>query len=188
MDEKQEDVKVDETKKDDSTADKKPATVTAEDLQKQLDELTRHAKNKEEEAARVQKKLEKYQADEEQRKKDALSEVDRLKLEKQEALDKAATLESKYQAETIKHEIFAEAGKAQFGETKKQKFIDAETAYALLSKDEIEKGIPQALANLAKSKPFLLESVQAGDGVGSPKAGKSKTVTEEKRNYPIPRF
>lgn len=185
--EEQEVVKVDETKKEESTAGAKPQ-VTVEDLQKQLEESARHAKNKEEEAARIQKKLETFQAAEDKRKKDELSELDRLKLEKQEAETKAAAAEATLQTERIKNNIYAEANKPQFGE-KKQKFVKPEMAYRLLTDEEKAGDITDALKKLAKENPFLLEQPPAGDGVGSPTRGKPKSnLSEEKLDYKIPRI
>jgi chromatin segregation and condensation protein Rec8/ScpA/Scc1 (kleisin family) len=183
-----EEKKDEQTEKVEEKATEKVAPATTEALQKQLEELQRHAKNKEEEAARVQKKLETFQAAEDKRKKDELSEVERLKLEKKEAEEKATQAQAVLIAERTKYEVLAEAGKAQFGD-KKQKFINPEIAFRLLSDEDKAKGILVALNELAKANPFLIEQPAAnGDGVGSPKKEKSKSLDEKAPVYKIPRF
>jgi hypothetical protein len=183
-----EEKKDEQTEKVEEKATEKVAPVTTEALQKQLEELQRHAKNKEEEAARVQKKLETFQAAEDKRKKDELSEVERLKLEKKEAEEKATQAQAVLIAERTKYEVLAEAGKAQFGD-KKQKFIDPNIAFRLLSDEDKAKGIVNALNELAKANPFLLEQPAAnGAGVGSPKQNKSKSSDEKAPVYKIPHF
>mgnify|MGYP001285114408 CR=1 FL=1 len=183
-----EEKKVEETAKVEEKAVEKTAPVTTEALQKQLEELQRHAKNKEEEAARVQKKLETFQAAEDKRKKDELGELDRLKLEKKEAEEKATQAQAVLQAERTKYEVLAEAGKAQFGE-KKLKFINPEIAFRLLSDEDKAKGIVNALNELAKANPFLLDLPAAnGDGVGSPKKNNQKNSEEKPPVYKIPHF
>lgn len=180
--------KVDEAAKVEPTAEKKSAP-SIDDLQKQIDELTRHAKNKEEEAARVQKKLEKFQADEDARKKAELSEIDRLKLERQEALTKAEQAEAILQAERTKNLIYAEASKPQFGD-KKYKFLKPDIAYQLLTDEEKSGDVLEGLKRLAKENDFLLEKPTAsGDGVGSPARSKTKSNNSEaKQDYKIPRI
>jgi hypothetical protein len=169
--EKKEEVQQVDEKKTDAT----PAALSAEELQKKLDEMERHAKNKEEEAARVQKKLEKFQTDEDKRKKDELSEIDRLKLEKQEAETKAINAEATLQTERVRNSIYAEANKPQFGE-KKQKFIKPEIAYQLLSDEDKAGDIAEALKKLAKENPFLLEALtEANKNNLIPKSGHTQS-------------
>lgn len=184
--EEKKDNAVEDAKKEESTEGKKPAS--SEELQKQLDELTRHAKNKEEEAVRVQKKFEKLQADEDKRKKEELSELDRLKLEKQEAETKAEAAERTLQTERAKSSIYAEANKAQFGD-KKVKFVDAEVVYQLLTEEEKAGDIITALQAKAKKYPFLLDQPASnGDGVGTGKKAKQTINSERKQDYKIPRL
>jgi len=183
-----EEKKIEETEKVEEKAVEKTAPVTTEALQKQLEELQRHAKNKEEEAARVQKKLEGFQAAEDKRKKDELTELERLKLEKKEAEEKATQAQAVLIAERTKYEVLAEAGKPQFGD-KKLKFINPEIAFRLLSDEDKAKGIINALTELAKENPFLLEQPAAnGDGVGSPKKSNQKSLDEKQLVYKIPHF
>lgn len=173
-----------ETQKVEEGESEKPVTITAEEFKKMQDAL--RTANKE--AAARRKQLDEYQAAEEKRKKDEMSEVERLKLEKQEAESKAAQAEATLKAERVKMEIFAEASKAQFGD-KKQKFVKPEIAYQLLTDEQKNGGdIVSALKAMAKDNPFLLEQPPTGDGVGSPKGGKSQSK-DEPRVYPnSPRF
>jgi hypothetical protein len=139
-------------------------------------------------AEKAEKALLKFQEAEDKRKKDELSEIDRLKLEKREAEDKAEKAATELQIEREKITILAEANKPQFGE-KKQKFCNPEIAYKLLTPEDKAKGITEALKELAKENPFLLEQpAQTGDGVGSPKKNNSKSLDEKPLNVKIPHF
>jgi len=140
-------------------------------------------------AEKAEKALLKFQEAEDKRKKDELSELDRLKLEKQEAETRAQNAANELLAEREKNTIYAEANKAQFGEGK-AKFAEPEVAYKLLDPELKEKGILQALQELAKKHPYLLEAAQPskGDGVGSPAKGKkintddiAQSVIDQKR-------
>lgn len=165
-------------------AGEKPAEVSADEYQKMKSALK--AANKE--AASRRKQLEEFQAAEDKRKKDELSEIDRLKLEKQEAETKAATAEATLQAERAKNAIYAEASKAQFGD-KKQPFEKPEIACKLLSDEDKAGDVVDALKKLAKENPFLLKQVKAGDHVGSPARNKTKTPNlNEKQDYSVPRL
>jgi hypothetical protein len=170
-----------ETTEEEKTGEK-PVEVSAEEYKRMQSALK--AANKESAARR--KQIEELQAADDKRKKDELSEIDRLKLEKQEAETKAATAEATLQAERVKNQIYAEASKAQFGE-KKQPFEKPEIAYKLLSDEDKAGDVEDALKRLAKENPFLLKQVPAGDGVGSPARGKTKT-NEVAANYPRSRY
>jgi hypothetical protein len=141
------------------------------------------AKAKKAEAALV-----KFQEAEDKRKKNELSELDRLKLEKQEAENKATQAQTELQTERERNSILAEASKPQFGD-KKMKFCNPEIAYRLLTEDDKSKGIVSALQELAKANPFLLETpAVAGDGVGSPRKGIKSSEEQKPPNYKIPHF
>jgi chromosome segregation ATPase len=58
--------------------------LTAEELQKALEQAQRSLKNKEEEAQRVHSKLKKFEEQEEEKRKAELSEIDKLKAELKE--------------------------------------------------------------------------------------------------------
>jgi hypothetical protein len=70
-----------------------PPVPTVEQLLKENEDLKRHSKNKEEEAARVHKENEMFRKQDEDRKKAELTEVDRLKAEKAEAETKRTEAE-----------------------------------------------------------------------------------------------
>lgn len=191
-----EEKKVEEVAQGETPEQKKTETVTpsSEEMQKKIDELERHARNKEQEAARVQKKLEAFQQAEDQRKKDEMSEVDRIKLEKTEADQRAERAEKALTDERIKNAVYAEADKAQYGE-KKSRFVSPDIAYRLLDLSKIEfedgkvTGVADLLKALAKDSPFLLEQPANGDRVGSPSGNKLKQQTETKRaDVPLPRI
>lgn len=133
-------------------------------------------------ADKAEKELLKLKAQEEERKKKDLSEVDRLKVEKEQAEHDAAQAKLDLQAEREKNTAIAEASKLQFGsdKDKKQRFIDLEVAYKLLTPEAKEKGIINALTDLAKNSPYLLEvaAPSTNKGGGSPTKGKQLEVED----------
>jgi hypothetical protein len=160
-----------------------PAAKEAEHMipKSRLDEEI--AKSKKAEAA-----LFKFQEAEDKRKKEEMSELDRLKIEKKEAEDKAQKAADELTSEREKNQIFAEASKPQFGDGK-LKFAEPEVAYKLLDAEEKAKGILQALTELAKKHPYLLDKPAAsGDGVGSPRKNTQKSTEEKPLNVKIPHF
>lgn len=80
--------------------------VTVEDLQAQLEQLERTAKNKAEEAARVHKKLEAYEKAEDERKRAEMSEMDRIKAD----LEATQTQLKRAQLDNLKNTIATELG------------------------------------------------------------------------------
>lgn len=73
-----------------ATADKVEAKVT-----ESAEELARKLRNKTEEAERLHKKVEKFEAEESERKKSAMSETEQLKMERDQLAIKAKELETK---------------------------------------------------------------------------------------------
>jgi hypothetical protein len=169
-----------EEKKDEvKTESPAPSTKNDEHMipKSRLDEEI--AKSKKAETA-----LAKFQEAEDKRKKEEMSELDRLKLEKKEAEDKAQKAADELSTEREKNQIFAEASKPQFGDGK-LKFAEPEIAYKLLDAEDKVKGILQALTELAKKHPYLLDKPAAsGDGVGSPKKGKKASEGEVLQKLP----
>lgn len=71
------------------------AVTVEEKVTESAEELARKLQNKIEEAARLHKKVEKFEADEEARKKATLSETERLQQERDEAVKTANELKTK---------------------------------------------------------------------------------------------
>lgn len=158
-----------------------PAEIEKKEFLKRLADVNAKAE-------KAERALLKFQEVEDKRKKDELSELDRLKLEKQEAENKATQAQTELQTERERNSILAEASKPQFGD-KKMKFCNPEIAYRLLTEDDKAKGIVSALQELAKVNPFLLETpAVAGDGVGSPRKGIKSSEEQKPPNYKIPHF
>ena len=88
-----EEIKQGETPKEEVT-EAKTETVEAK-VTESADDLARKLRNKEEEAARLHKKVEKFEAEEADRKKSQLTEKERLEAERDEALKTAAELKTK---------------------------------------------------------------------------------------------
>lgn len=88
----------DETKVEGATPEvvTEPKTETVETkVAESAEDLARRLRNKEEEAARLHKKVEKFEADEQARKTAALTETERLQKERDEALKTANELKTK---------------------------------------------------------------------------------------------
>ncbi len=108
---------------------------------------------------------------EEEKKKAAMTETEKLKAEKEEAEKKGKAAMEAANQRLVKAEVKAAA--AEMG------LVDADAAYALLDKDSIEvtengdvKGIKKALEDLVKAKPWLKKADGGGTvGGGSNPAG-----------------
>jgi hypothetical protein len=162
-----------EEKKEEEKKAVETTAPTIEELQKKLDELTRHATNKEQEAARVQKKVEAFEKAEAERKTAEMTEMEKLTAKLNEAEAKRIEAEEKLIAKNEETLILTEANKPQFG-VSKLKFAEPELVPLLLTPEMKVKGITEALQELAKNHPSLLDKPAAsGDGVGSPKKGKA---------------
>lgn len=145
-------------------------------------------------ADKAERELLRLKTAEEERKKKEMNENDRLKLEKEEAERKVLLAEQELKAEREKNTAVTEASKVQFGDKeKKYRFIDPEIAFKLLTPEAKEKGVVNALHELAKNYPYLLESYAPptpGKG-GSPGKGKqveledvqSRTIDAKRREY-----
>lgn len=75
--------------------EQKTTEKVEEKVTENAEELARKLRNKEEEAARLHKKVEKFEQEEAERKKSQLTEKERLEAERDEALKTAAELKTK---------------------------------------------------------------------------------------------
>ncbi len=135
------------------------------------------------------KKLAEFEAAEEKRKQEQMTETEKLqselataKAEKEQAALELAT-------ERIKNAVLFGAAQPVFGN--KQKFAHPELAYDLLKtlpeigEDGKVTGVEESLKDLAKTYPELLEAA-SGNG-GTPRNATSKTKTEpEKIKFRMP--
>lgn len=151
-----EETKQEETSKGETPEEvAKTVTPTIEELQKKIDELTRHATNKEQEAARVRKKVEAFEQAEADRKKSEMSEIDRLKLEKQEADTRAETAAN--ETRNLKLQIAFEDAADELEVVFASKEA-AKDAYTFLDKKIVGDdgaGMKKAIEALQESKPYL---------------------------------
>ncbi|MFA5485407.1 MAG: DUF4355 domain-containing protein [Candidatus Pacearchaeota archaeon] len=106
---------------------------------------------------------------EEEKRKAAMSEAERLKAEKDEAERKAALAIEKANERLVKAAVIAQAAELNI--------IDPEAAYALIDKEDISvddmgkvEGVNKALESLIKEKPYLVRKDKdvrrAGDDQG----------------------
>ena len=182
---KTEQVETTETKQTETVA------LTPEELQKKIDELTRHSKNKEEEAARVQKKLAEFEAAEAERKKAELSELDRLKLESEQAAERATKAEKE-----LADQRALIAAEKSFNEVVKKLNIAfandraRENVFNQLDKSVVA-GYEEAVKKIMTDEPYYFKALEVPD-LDAKDKGKSKNgaltdaQTEElKKRYRI---
>ena len=139
-------------------------TVRIEERKKWEAELAKERKKWETEfAAKV----------DEERKKAAMTETERLKAEKEEAEARAAKALAEANEILVRAEVKATA--AEMG------LVDGDAAYALVDRDSIElkdgkvKGVKEALEALVKAKPWLQGERKGGPvGSGTIPAGAAK--------------
>jgi len=149
------------------------AAPTIEELQKKIDELTRHATNKEEEAARVQKKVEAFEQAEKKRIEAQLSKEELA--EKQRADEKAKADQALADADKKVAEANNKLLKAAFLlKAKDLGFENPADAFALADKNAVTKkddGEYDEASIEAALKPLIgrLPIKAQGDGKGTPK-------------------
>lgn len=112
---------------------------------------------------------------EEEKKKAAMSESERLKADKEEAEKKAAAAVERANQRLIRSEVIAQAAEL--------KIVDPDAAYVLMDKTGIEvedddrvTGVKSALEALVKSKPYLVGKAdvkKTGDDQADDKGKKS---------------
>jgi hypothetical protein len=98
---------------------------------------------------------------EDEKKKAAMTEAERLKVEKEEAEKKASAATERANQRLIRSEVIAQASKMNI--------IDPDAAFTLLNRegitvedDDSVKGVKEALALLVKSKPYLVKTEDKG--------------------------
>ena len=112
---------------------------------------------------------------EDEKKKAAMTETEKLKAEKEEAEKKAKEINANAERRLIKAEVIAQAAKLNI--------VDADAAYLLLDKKDITvgeddtiSGIKEALTELIKVKPYLVDKTgmtsKTGDDQNDNKATK----------------
>ena len=172
---------------------------TVEELQKKLDEAARHAKNKEEEAARVQKKVEAFEKAEKERAEAQLSKeelAEKQRADEKVKADQAVADADKKVAEADKKVAEADAKLLKAAFLLKAKDLGFEhpaDAFALADKNVTKKddGEYDEASIEAALKPLIgrLPVKAQGDGKGTPKlppAPASKTKQKEGRAFGRP--
>ena len=113
---------------------------------------------------------------EDEKKKAAMTEAERLKAEKEEAEKKAIAATQRANQRLIRSEVIAQATKMNI--------VDADAAFALMDKDSVTvddatdtvKGVKEALTALIKTKPYLIQAdkdaKKTGDDTGADKENK----------------
>lgn len=111
-----------------------------------------------------------------EKEKAELSEIDRAKVEADEAKQRAELLESELKRERFRNALIAEASS--------QKFTDPSDVIALISQEDIateDDGTPKrsslkaAVERIAKNKPYLLATSNPGSGDGGSRGGNPDT-------------
>ena len=111
---------------------------------------------------------------EDEKKKAAMTEADRLKAEKEEAEKNAAAVIERANQRLIRSEVIAQAAKLNI--------VDPDAALALMDKEAVKvedddtvTGVKKALEDLIKAKPYLVgtkEAKKTGDDQGDDKGSK----------------
>lgn len=147
---------------------------------------------REEEKATKEKEAERLRIEKETAEKNGewqkLAETNKAEAEKAKQEAAAATAEA--QAVRIETAVLLDAGKAQFGAKSDQRFADPELAHKLIKADGLPvtvedgkvKGSLEALKELAKKYPYMLETAQQQQRVTTPSFGKQPT-----QNTPVQR-
>jgi hypothetical protein len=155
--------------KDDDKDSKKDAGKGKTFTQEEVDALINRR------FAREKKAWEK--AAEEEKKKAAMTETEKLKTEKEEADKKAIIAMEKASQRLIRAEVISQAAKLDI--------IDPEAVYSLIDKSDIEvddndkvKGVKEALETLIKEKSYLISS----DNKDTKKTGDDQSNDKSKKS------
>lgn len=156
-----------------------PSTLTADELQKELETVRKALKDANKEAEARRKKLDDYEAKEKQEADAKLSEMDKLQKQIAEANSARDAALKTANDRLIKSEILS----------KSNKFIDPDVVYALVDRSKITvkddgtiDGVEAALAELEKAKPILLKSTRSNLGASNPGAfGSANNETDVQR-------
>jgi len=138
-------------------AQPKEVERTLDELKAELDKALRTVKNREEEAARVHAKLEKFEKEEQARKEAEMTEMDKLKLQVENAEKEVAT----YRKTLMKREIASKYELPEVlidrlqGETPEEMETDAKKLV-----DELPKAIKQSIS---PTNPGSNQSIQETD-------------------------
>jgi hypothetical protein len=162
-----------------------PPAETIEQVKARLAEIERHAKNKEEEAERNRKKLEKFELAEKERADAQLTKEQLLEKQVAEARQDADKARQDAAAKLLKAAVLLKA--ASMG------FEHPADAFALMDKNQVkekdgeydEASIEAALKPLTGRLPVKSQ----GAGLGTPKAPPNGTPQPDKKPvYPVSRY
>lgn len=160
-------------------------TKSAAELDAEVKELRKQLKTVNNESATRRKRLEELEAAEEQRKSAELSEAEKLKKDLETAKANAKQQADEFNSRLIRAEIKAVAAKLGFNDPE-----DADTpairAQITINDNGDVEGVEDALATLAKNKPYLVgtpqrtpaPSTNAGQG-NAPVSGEALTPGQE---------
>ena len=157
-------------------------SVTLEDLQAELEETRKALSKVNRESAQRRKKLDEFETREREREEAELSEMERL----QKQIDLLNT--EKEQAQKSAQEILLKS--TVISQAAALNFNDPEDAFALVDKSQFEiengkiSGVKEALEELAKSKPYMLQTTRKPVGTvtnpGDNITGKGETDAQRR--------
>jgi len=133
-------------------------SVTLEDLQAELEETRKALTKANRESAQRRKKLEEFENQEKERAEAELSEMEKLQRQIEQLSSEKELTQKKANEILIKSAVIAQAAALNFN--------DPEDAFALVDKSQFEldgskvSGVKEALEELAKSKPYMLQTTR----------------------------
>jgi len=156
-----------------------PSTLTADELQKELEATRKALKDANKEAETRRKRLDEFEAKEKEAADAKLSEMEKLqKLVNDAKAEKDAAL-TKANDRLIRSEILS----------KSTKFIDPDVVIALVDKSKVTvkddgtvEGVDAVLDELAKAKPHLLKGSNAHGNPTNPGSGASQNETPQQKH------
>ena len=157
-----------------------PSTLTADELQKELETIRKALKDANKEAETRRKRLDEFEAKEKQEADAKLSEMEKMQKAVNDAKAEKDAALSKANDRLIRSEILS----------KSTKFIDPDVVIALVDKSKVTvkedgtvEGVDAVLEELAKAKPHLLKGSNAHGNPTNPGSGASQNETwQEKHN------
>jgi len=157
-------------------------SVTLEDLQAELEETRKALSKANRESAQRRKKLEEFESQEKERAEAELSEMEKLQRQIQQLNAEKELTQKQANEILVKSAVIAQAAALNFN--------DPEDAFALVDKSQFEldggkvSGVKEALEELAKSKPYMLQTTRKPVGTvtnpGDNVTGKGETDAQRR--------
>ncbi len=166
--------------------------LSDDDLKKELARTRKALKNANKEGKKRRLQLKEYEEAEAKRKKEEMTEVDRLKAEKEESDAKASSFEDRLRSMTLRTTVMTLASEQNFRSPEDAfDLAELDDAREIIGKDKdllerekpssaLTKAVKDSLKALAKDKPYLIQKTKKPDIDSRERSDGEKKPDDEK--------